>query len=88
MASARIAATNKLSHRLSTLPVADFSASSNVKCFKTRAHFPIQFKSRLRYANASSFCMREEYHFVSAGNPPFSRTSKNLVKSVGEMNRK
>ncbi len=32
MASAPIAATNKLSHRLSTLPVADFSASSNVKC--------------------------------------------------------
>ena len=27
-----ITATNKLSHRLSTLPVADFSASSNVKC--------------------------------------------------------
>ena len=32
MASAPVAATNKLSHRLSTLPVADFSASSNVKC--------------------------------------------------------
>jgi phosphatidylserine/phosphatidylglycerophosphate/cardiolipin synthase-like enzyme len=27
-----MAATTKLSHRLSTLPVADFSASSNVKC--------------------------------------------------------
>src|SRR6266496_2619012 len=32
MASARIAATNKLSHRLSTLPVADFAVRSNVKC--------------------------------------------------------
>ena len=31
MARARIAAANKLSHRLSTLRVADFSASSNVK---------------------------------------------------------
>jgi hypothetical protein len=30
-AGAPIAATNKLRHRLSTLPVADFSASSNVK---------------------------------------------------------
>ncbi len=29
--SAPITATNKLGHRLSTLPVADFSASSNVK---------------------------------------------------------
>jgi hypothetical protein len=32
MARAPVAATNKLSYRLSTLPVADFSASSNVKC--------------------------------------------------------
>lgn len=32
MASAPVAATNKLSHRLSTLPVADFSPGSNVKC--------------------------------------------------------
>jgi len=31
MARAPIAATNKLSHRLSTLPIADFAASSNVK---------------------------------------------------------
>jgi hypothetical protein len=32
MASAPIAATDKLSHRLSTLPVADFSVSPNVTC--------------------------------------------------------
>ena len=32
MARAPVAATNKLSYRLSTLPVADFSASLNVKC--------------------------------------------------------
>jgi hypothetical protein len=32
MAGASTAATNKLSHRLSSLPSADFSARSNVKC--------------------------------------------------------
>ncbi len=75
MASAPLAATNKPSHQLSTLPVADFSAGSNVNirrnpmvhfCSRFGLKLAIHFDSRI-LGHKHCNCQRNDPFFTQSG---------------------